>query len=69
MNYFQCEAVGEEEECLKDSLQELQSEIVMNAIGHISIILMPCMYFIFFINFSRLVSGQKCTKWLKHSNV
>ena len=53
LNYFQCEAVGEEAECLKDSLQELQSQNIMLAIGHILIILMPCVYFIFFIDFTR----------------
>ena len=59
LNYFQCEAFGEEAECSKDSLQGLQSQNIMHGIGHILIILMPCVYFIFFIDFSRPLSIGK----------
>ena len=58
LNYFQCETVGKEDECLKDSLQELQSHNLTHAIGRILVILMLCVFFIFFLDFSRLFHRQ-----------
>lgn len=51
-NHFMCEAHGEDMECSRDNFRQFENDIYALSVGNALFTLIPCIYFIFLLDYS-----------------